>query len=116
MKLYHGCRSRDGGDALVEIIGEDGIRRRLNARLDIANLSDEAFDWGNSSMATSQLAVAILADALGGKPARQHYSQFKWDKLLWLRADSWTMDSDQVLAWMRARADSRSYQLGGQEA
>lgn len=77
MKRYVG---KLGG--LVIVIEEGKPERRLNPRLDLRSHSPTGFAWGYMGSGPAQLALAILADALGqdGEPdALSFYQTFKAD-------------------------------------
>lgn len=79
MKTYIGMRSERTGNCTVRIV-EDGDARELPLRLDIANHSPTGFEWGYGGSGPAQLAIALIADAMGGSRAdvlRLH-QRFKW--------------------------------------
>lgn len=62
-KIYAGIRG-PSGKAHVHVV-EDGDSHALAPRLDLFNHSPTGFAWGFSGSGPAQLALAILADALG---------------------------------------------------
>ncbi len=58
MKTYRGDRTIDG--ILVTVDDQP-----LDEHRDVQTLSDDGFEWGFEGPASSQLALAILADHLG---------------------------------------------------
>ena len=58
----------------------------LEPRTDLKNHSETGFSWGWTGSEASQLALALLADALGDdKKALKHYQQFKNKRALLLQ-------------------------------
>jgi hypothetical protein len=95
---YLGYRKRNG-DAVVR-----RIRRNreylLPLRLDIDNHSPTGFEWGYAGSGPAQLALAILADALGDdeRAARLH-QRFKFKVIAPLTRDErWWLKRADVLA------------------
>jgi len=91
MKTYEG--TRDGRrELLVTVNGTP-----LNPRLDLLNHSPTGFEWGYGGSGPAQLALALLADALGDDEAaiRLHH-EFKWKVVATLPRDGWTLTSDQI--------------------
>lgn len=64
MRTYGGKRDADG-NAVVTIQEIDGRRRPLDPRLDLVNHSPTGLEWGYGGSGPAQLALALLADALG---------------------------------------------------
>lgn len=85
MKTYKGWRLfaatlQDGGplesvrheaSGVRVVIVENGRERALPKRLDLRRHSPDGFNWGYSGSGPAQLALAILADALGWRTARE---------------------------------------------
>lgn len=72
----------------------------LPPRLDLANHSPTGFAWGYGGSGPAQLALAILADALGsgreGDALAFHHA-FKWSRIAHIPHDSgWVVTSDEV--------------------
>ena len=81
------------GDCFVKVDG-----RPLPMRLDLANHSPTGFEWGYSGSGPAQLALAILADALGDdEEALFWYQPFKQALIAGLDHEEWSMTVDQVL-------------------
>src|SRR6185437_10265213 len=60
----------------------------LNKRLDLVNHSPDGFAWGYGGSGPSQLALALLADALeDDKLALSYYQTFKWEKIATINQD-----------------------------
>ena len=63
----------------VQRIAEDGRRSPLPLRLDLDNHSPDGFAWGYGGSGPAQLALALLADALGDDAeALRLHMRFKW--------------------------------------
>ena len=59
MKLYRGGRSLDGAVVTVD-------EKPLDPRYDLKQLSATGFEWTYEGAGPAQLALALLADHLGG--------------------------------------------------
>lgn len=93
MVTYCGWRD-DKGNCRVRV--RDGnISRELPLRLDLSNHSPTGFEWGYGGSGPAQLALAILADALGDdQRALRLYQHFKWEVVANLARDrAWGLDS-----------------------
>lgn len=76
------------GEAFVLVREPSGKLRRLDPRLDLANHSPSGFEWGYAGSGPAQLALAILADALGDDGrALQLYQRFKSEVVAQMPAD-----------------------------
>ena len=104
--IYEGKRSAGitGGDVAV-------TRRTQNAsgtvtmarpvvlapRFDLRNHSPTGFEWGYGGSGPAQLALALLADALGDEEqALLLYQAFKWKVVASLPEAGWQMSAAQV--------------------
>jgi hypothetical protein len=92
---YHGLRVGNG----VMIDVEDAYRRyALLPRLDLRNHSQTGYEWGYAGSGPSQLALAILADALNDdERACALYQEFKFKVVYGLPKDRWELSREQVL-------------------
>jgi hypothetical protein len=76
MKIYLGRRDKNC-NAIVRVV-ENGDSRQLLRRGDLANHST-GFNWGYGGSGPAQLALALLADALGNDElALQLHQKFKF--------------------------------------
>jgi len=86
-KTYYGRRNADGScDVWVvedhtklltaEAVNESATRD-LPLRLDLHNHSPTGFEWGYGGSRPAQLALALLADAVGDEIGQVHYQDFK---------------------------------------
>lgn len=95
MKTYTGRRDKKR-NCVVHVI-EDGDSRLLPPRLDIENKSPTGFEWGYAGSGPAQLAIAILADAMGDAIARKFYQKFKFKVIAHLpRTEPWQLTEMQV--------------------
>ncbi len=95
MKLYEGIRTEDG---IVEVRVNDVP---LNPRFDIRRHSPTGFEFGYGGSGPAQLALAILADALGDDElAQQHYQRFKFEKISRIEESSWFITQAEVRRWI----------------
>lgn len=101
MKIYrpNPANIEDGrGQVLVRDGGEE---RPLLARWDIANPSPDGFAWGYPGSGAAQLAVAILADAIGSETeVRRLYRKFAHERVAYLPPRGWQMTKAEVVDWM----------------
>lgn len=95
MKTYMGFPSRDAG--VVTVTDATGTRR-LDLRLDLSNHSPTGFNWGYGGSGPAQLALALLADALGDDDrALRLHQLFKFKVVAnWDMEKSWTT-TDQFI-------------------
>lgn len=97
-KRYHARRNPSGGRCDVWI-NEFGVRRDLNARLDLVRHSPDGFGFGYGGSGPSQLALAMCADALGDDDqALRVYQAFKNAHVALQTADEWEISADEVRA------------------
>src|SRR6478736_4100384 len=98
-KTYIGTPHRDSvsGQSLVTVC--DGQKSEpLPLRLDLDNHSPTGFEWGYGGSGPAQLALALLADALGDDAlATVLHQRFKWKYIATLPQDApWVM-SDTIV-------------------
>jgi len=72
----------------------------LDPRLDIRNHSPTGFEVGYGGSGPAQLALAILADALGGELAQRHYQDFKREIIAAIEDDTWIITQAEVRSWL----------------
>ena len=77
---------------------ENNHSRPLEPRLDLRSQSPTGFAWGYSGSGPAQLALAILADAIGDDEiALRHYQMFKRHIVAKLpQGRPWTLSVDAV--------------------
>ena len=95
MKTYR-CYAY-GFDVFIEGPGSDQLGK-LNPRLDLSNHSPAGFAWGYGGSGPAQLALALLADALGDDEAALRYHQdFKFRVIGRLEQNKpWTLTEQQI--------------------
>src|ERR1700750_2839999 len=93
-KLYHGLRTDKGCIVSVEY-GKDASL--LPMRLDLENHSPTGAEWGYTGSGPAQLALALLADALGDGERAQHlYQDFKLKVVSRIPHEGWTLTEDEI--------------------
>ncbi len=86
-------------------VDASGSARPLSPRLDLRNHSPTGFNWGYGGSGSAQLALAILADALGDELAQRHYQEFKWAFVARLERDKpWEISREQIDGWLKQQA------------
>jgi hypothetical protein len=101
MKIYTGRRDKNG-NCVVRVL-EDGDSRALKKRLDLFNHSPTGFSWGYGGSGPAQLALALIADALGDDDiAVRLHQKFKFKVVGNLPRDTpWRLTQAQVLEKLR---------------
>lgn len=103
MKTYRG---RPPHDVTVETRtnGTEATERRaLPPRLDLRNHSPTGFSWGYHGSGPSQLALAILADAMPADEelALSLYQRFRDEVVARFNMDApWTLSLAEVVGWV----------------
>ena len=100
-KTYIGTPHRDSmsGQSLVTVC-DDQKSEPLPLRLDLFNHSPTGFSWGYGGSGPAQLALALLADALGDddRAIRLHQC-FKFKVVAcWPEGERWWITADQIMA------------------
>ena len=100
-KTYIGTPHRDSisGQTLVTVC--DGQKcQPLPFRLDLFNHSPTGFSWGYTGSGPAQLALALLADALGDDDlAVRLHQDFKFKVVAcWPEGERWWITADQIAA------------------
>jgi hypothetical protein len=96
-RIYKGWRDARGNASAAKFDGDDQFR--LDPRLDLRCHSPTGFEWGYGGSGPAQLALAILADALGNDArALRLYQNFKTAAIQSIDRDtSWTMSRAVVI-------------------
>ncbi|MGA2543603.1 MAG: DUF6166 domain-containing protein [Verrucomicrobiota bacterium] len=90
MKRYEGKRNGSAADVIF-----DG--QPLNPRLDLWTHSPTGFEWGYPGSGPAQLALALLADCLGGdQQAMQWHQDFKSAVIAGLPYAGWRMTEQEI--------------------
>jgi hypothetical protein len=98
-KAYGGIRDYDR--CCVQVF-EAFSSRDLDPRLDLFNHSPTGFEWGYGGSGPAQLALAILADALGDEERALHLHQkFKFAVIGKLPHESWGLTHTEVMDTVR---------------
>lgn len=98
MKVYLGIRDADGARVLVKDT-ETGAVKPLEH---VVRHSPTGMEWGYGGSGPSDLALSILADALGSvEAANPLYGTFKWRFIVSLDHNRWELPQPFVLKWVR---------------
>jgi hypothetical protein len=103
-KIYRGER-RDGASN-VTVDGQP-----LSPRFDLRNHSPTGFEWGYAGSGPAQLALALVADALGAgaeSTALTLYQDFKARVLTGITGDSFIITQSYILQELHTIIDERS--------
>jgi Family of unknown function (DUF6166) len=100
-KTYIGTPRRESGSGQPIVTVCDGQKcQALPLRLDLFNHSPTGFSWGYGGSGPAQLALALLADALGDdyRAIRLHHA-FKFKVVAaWPEGERWWITADQISA------------------
>ena len=98
-KTYIGIPHRDSisGQSLVSV-SDDRKSEPLPLRLDLFNHSPTGFSWGYTGSGPAQLALALLADALGDDDlAVRLHQAFKFRVVAcWPEGERWWITAEQI--------------------
>ena len=107
MKIYRGVIAQDRSSCRVDVRDTDKPRRHpqpLPLYLEVRNLSPTGFAWGFAGSGASQLALALLCDAIGPERAVLSYQAFKRDRIHWLKSNvGWEITLADILTWLERR-------------
>ncbi len=103
---YEGVRT-PAGTVVVRVDDADRVRP-LPTRLDLRSHSPTGLEWGYSGSGPAQLALAILADAVGAEAAQGCYQRFKFQMVAGLDQDRWELTREAVLAWYHSYRTSHA--------
>ena len=92
MKLYEGIRTEN--EAKVTVDG-----RPLDMRLDLRLHADRP-EWGYAGSGPAQLALALLADAIGDDEAMEHHQKFKRTVVAGLERERWSLTQAEIRSWI----------------
>lgn len=105
MKTYIGIRDLDRDRTDVTVDGEP-----LDLRLDLAFHSPNGFEWGYRGDGAAQLAIALLADAVGDELALEYAELFKVRVVASLGGE-WRLPIVAVFEWIDNAARVRKSSL-----
>jgi len=115
---YHGERPRDergqstGCRVYAETDEGAGRRVRLRHRTGPRSHSPTGFEWGYGGSGPAELARAIVKDACGiDEPIPSIYQKVKWKYITPIVGDTFTLDADEVRAFV-AREMPDAIRLG----
>lgn len=94
---YLGRRNERAAQIVKE--GECGAEEALPPRLDLRNHSPAGLEWGYAGSGPAQLALALLADALGEEEALASYQRFKFEVVSRLSHQGWEMPRAEIETW-----------------
>lgn len=94
-KRYVGTRTPD--ECVVIVINSEGAEELLDPRFDLRNHSPDGFNWGYSGSGPAQLALALLADALGDdERAQDIYQDFKFKVVARFDTDQFELSQIEI--------------------
>ena len=100
-KTYIGVPARESLSGKPVVTACDGKKcQELPLRLDLFNHSPTGFSWGYGGSGPAQLALALLADALGydDRAIRLHHA-FKFKVVAaWPEEERWWITAEQIAA------------------
>jgi len=107
---YRGYRDEDGVHVRIE--GE-GRARQLPPRNSLVDHSPDGFEWGYGGSGPAQLALALLADALGttmdrhkaDREAIRLHHKYKWAVVNYLEHAGWYLTRAAVIEGARRIAE-----------
>jgi len=79
------------------VAAPDGNEEPLDPRADLRNHSPDGFNWGYGGSGPAQLALALLADALGDDAkAQAFYQDFKFKVIARLTGDAFELGQGEI--------------------
>ena len=94
-RIYRGFTTPDGERRVT--VTANGITRDLDPRLDLRNHSPTGLNWAYGGSGPAQLALALLADALGDdRRALALYQDYKWRVVSGLDNAGWELTAGEV--------------------
>ena len=124
-KTYIGIPHRQSGSGQPVVTVCDGQKSEpLPLRLDLFNHSPAGFSWGYGGSGPAQLALALLADALGDDDlAVRLHQAFKFRVVAcWPEGERWWITTEQITAVVNlieqenVQAAKKNDQVQGSEA
>lgn len=101
MVIYEGIRDQRGIGYVARCDGDQV--EDLALRLDLRRHSPDGPEWGYGGSGPAQLALALLADALGDQVALSAYQVFKWAVVARLNREGFRLTRDAVRLWWEAK-------------
>jgi hypothetical protein len=105
-KIYFGDREKSGRTVFIREIHKSGTEDvvELDPTLSLAIMrhSPDGFEWGYAGSGPSQLALAILMDALGDQEqALALYHQFKFAFVANFKTEKWELPEEDIRQWIK---------------
>ncbi len=97
MKLYEGVRTEIGCKVTA-----DG--QPLDMRMDLRKHSDRP-EWGYAGGGPAQLALALLADAVGDEIAMEKHQKFKRAIVAGFEHEGWILTQAEIRSWIAQLLD-----------
>src|SRR5262245_51634322 len=94
---YVGTRRESGCEVTKEVDGKTVGPRDL--RLDLWSHSPAGPEWGYGGSGPAQLALALLADAVGADLAVPLHQDFKWSFVGRFPKEGFEMTADEIQRW-----------------
>jgi hypothetical protein len=108
MKHYVGERTPLGCEVDVIDSAAPNGGYALSPRQDLRNHSPTGFEWSYAGSGPAQLALALLADALGDdEKAQRLYQEFKFALVVRLPKDRWELSQEDILQTVARIAEQR---------
>jgi len=102
MKTYYMTRRQRRPSA--QVISQDGrYKSYLRLRKDVVHHSDQ-YDWGSTGAGAAQLALDLLADAVGAEFALEFHQSFKWEVVSRRNTVEWEITEEEIKEWARNKA------------
>lgn len=106
MKLHKTYLVRRDEDGVSCKIAYDGsVYRILDAHQEIANHSQDGFEFGYDGSGPTQLALALLVEHAGREVALKHYINFRSDFIASRYGDRFTLDGNDIDEWLKAEGE-----------
>ena len=77
----------------------DGMPLSHAASLKLSNHSPDGFAWGYGGSGPSQLALALLQEAVTDELAIRYYQDFKWAHIATLPHEDFEMKASEIYDW-----------------
>jgi hypothetical protein len=114
-KLYTGSQSNRYRVEVLDITGKPhGVRRYgLRARQDLERFTRHNFNWGCCDQQSRQLALALLADAVGDQLAKRWNFRFWQEVVSQFARSGWTVTSWEITEWVARCVRQEAGSCGG---
>lgn len=103
-KMYLGMRIR--GEGHVRVSESNGPSIKLEPRADLMHYYAETFEWGEHTLGSCQLALAILADAYGDDTtALLWHVDYSYEVLQRCTGDEFQMSQAAACEWLLGKLE-----------